>query len=130
MQDILIPISEAYRYIDNAKKDLTENGTVDNYGFYSDKKYMKRAGHTAYTGLLIALDSLMPKKKKGRKNVEDYRKFLGGQDKKMLKFFNSVYDQLHLSCGYDGALNYDIFKAGVQDTKAILEWCQQCLNSK
>ena len=129
MQNIVSPIAESYRYIDNAKKDLTENGYIDSDGFYSDKKYMKRAGHTAYTGLLIALDSLMPKKKKGRKSVEKYQQFLGSENRKMLNFFNSVYDKLHLSCSYDGTLDYEVFKSGIKHAKVIIEWCQQRLNS-
>ena len=50
------PIEEAKRYIENAKNILQEKGEIDNDGYFSDKKYMKMAGHIAYSGILVALD--------------------------------------------------------------------------
>ncbi|WP_461141388.1 DUF5618 family protein [Spirosoma pomorum] len=33
-------------------------------GYYQDSKYVKMAGHTAYVGVLVALDELLGKKGK------------------------------------------------------------------
>ena len=56
-------ISEAKRHIDNAK-DFLRNQARKEDGLYQDKKYVKIAGHTAYTGILVALDELLGEKKK------------------------------------------------------------------
>ena len=56
-------ISEARRYIENAKIILSEKAKKED-GRYQDKKYIKMAGHTAYTGVLVALDTLLSDKKK------------------------------------------------------------------
>ncbi len=117
------PTEEAYRYIENAKKLLKENGHVDNDGLYSDNKYIKMAGHTVYTGLLVVLDALMGEKTKNRRRrVEDYYHFLAQENKKMGKLFNEAYNILHLYCGYDGTLHMSIFKTGIQDAKMLIEW--------
>ncbi|MDX2195223.1 MAG: DUF5618 family protein [Cytophagales bacterium] len=93
-------IDEAYTYLDNAKCILSEKAERED-GFYIDKKYVKLAGHTAYNGVLEALDMILPRKK-GRKSVEWYQENLSKIDKKMLHYFNNVYQQLHLVMGYDG----------------------------
>jgi len=56
-------ILEAKRHIDNAKGFLSKNAKKED-GFYRDRKYIKIAGHTAYTGILLALDELLKEKKK------------------------------------------------------------------
>ena len=45
--------AEAMRYIDNAKEILREKAKKED-GLYQDKKYVKMAGHTAYSGVLLA----------------------------------------------------------------------------
>ena len=47
--------AEAMRYIDNAK-DILRHKAQKEDGYYQDKKYVKMAGHTAYLGVLLALD--------------------------------------------------------------------------
>ena len=56
-------ILEAKRHIDNAKSFLSNNAKKED-GLYRDRKYVKIAGHTAYTGILLALDELLKEKKK------------------------------------------------------------------
>ncbi|WP_310589629.1 DUF5618 family protein [Dyadobacter sp. CY351] len=89
-------VQEAKRYLDNAKEILREKAKKED-GFYQDKKYVKLAGHAAYTGVLVALDSLLGKKTKGRKSVEWYQNELSKVDKKALTTFNDAYDTLHLA---------------------------------
>jgi len=62
-------ILAAKRYLDNAKEILREKALKDD-GYYQDFKYVKMAGHTAYTGILLALDFYPGKKGKGRKDVD------------------------------------------------------------
>ncbi len=114
-------IKEANRYLANAKALLTEKANRTN-GVYQDKKYVKMAGHTAYCGVLFALDLLVPPaKKSARKSVEYYRTFLAKYDKKMLVEFNNLYDTLHLSLGYDGNTDAGIAKRGLQMAKEFIE---------
>ena len=56
-------ILEAKRYLDNAKEILSEKvGKAGNY--YSDSKYVKMAGDTAWRGVLIAFDAVFHVKMK------------------------------------------------------------------
>lgn len=48
-------IKEANQYLSNAKEILSEKAGRVN-GAYTDKKYVRMAGHTAYMGVLHALD--------------------------------------------------------------------------
>lgn len=57
-------IREANRYLTNAKEILSQKTGKEN-GAYSDKKYVLMVGHSAYMGVLHALDQLnLPNNKK------------------------------------------------------------------
>ncbi|MGJ7033377.1 DUF5618 family protein [Niabella hirudinis] len=117
------PIEEAKRYMANAKAILSEKaGKLEH--FYTDKKYVKLAGHAAYSAVLVALDSVFADGKKGRKNVEWYRDQLSLENKKMLSYFVSAYDTLHLAMGYDGNPNAKVAKAGLDDAERIIKWVE------
>ena len=118
-------ITEAKRYISNAKEILREKAIKED-GYYKDRKYVKMAGHTAYAGVLVALDSVLgDKKKKTRKSVEWYQKELSMLDKKVLSDFSAAYDILHLSMSYDGVLNAEISKTGLEVADKIINWAEQ-----
>jgi hypothetical protein len=119
----LTAIEDARRYIANAKDILSEKAQKED-GYYQDMKYVKMAGHTAYAGVLVALDELLGKKQKGRKSVEWYEKELRGMDKKVTNAFDSVYKTLHLSMSYDGNLNAKIASAGLEDANKIIDWVE------
>jgi len=116
-------IIEAHRYLDNAKEILRDKAQKEE-GLYLDKKYVKLAGHAAYTGVLVALDGLFGIKKKGRKSVDWYQEELSKVDKKVLQRFNSAYEVLHLSMGYDGASNAKVAIAGIEDAEQIINWVE------
>jgi hypothetical protein len=116
-------IEEANRYIDNAKTILSEKAQKEGK-YYQDKKYVKMAGHTAYVGVLVALDALLNIKKKGRKSVDWYKEELAKIDKKILSAFTSAYDTLHLAMGYDGNPNVAVSKSGLEDAETIINWVQ------
>lgn len=113
--------TEAMRYIDNAKDILREKAKKED-GYYQDNKYVKMAGHTAYSGILVALDGLLGAKKKGRKSVDWYKSELAKMDKKITSAFTNAYDILHLSLGYDGATNVKLAQLGFEEAENIINW--------
>ena len=116
-------IVEAHRYLNNAKDILKEKALKED-GMYKDRKYVKMAGHTAYSGVLVALDGLLGIKKKGRKSVLWYQEELSKLDKKVLNTFNIVYDTLHLSMAYDGNLSVVIANEGLSQAEKIINWVE------
>ena len=116
-------VQEAKRYLDNAKEILREKAKKED-GFYQDKKYVKLAGHAAYTGVLVALDSMLENKTRGRKDVDWYKERLAKMDKKVLNAFNGAYDTLHLAMGYDGNLLAEVSKAGLDTAESIINWVE------
>lgn len=120
-------LTEAQRYLDNAKALLSEKAQKEN-GIYQDKKYVKLAGHAAYSGVLVALDELLGSKKKGRKSVEWYKSELTKMDKRMTGLFDVAYDTLHLSLGYDGNPDVEIAQLGLKRAEQIIEWVEIKLN--
>lgn len=120
-------ITEARRHIDNAKGFLRNNANKED-GLYRDLKYVKIAGHTAYTGILLALDELLgEKRKKTKKSVEWYQKELSGLDKKVTSDFATAYQVLHLDMGYEGSPSADLAKFGVEKAEKIISWVENRL---
>lgn len=118
-----IQIQEAKRYLKNARALLSEKARKED-GYYQDAKYVKLAGHAAYSGVLVALDAYLGKKTKGRKDVDWYKERISGLDKKLLNTFISVYGTLHLSMSYDGNPNAKVARAGLEDADFIIGWVE------
>ncbi len=127
--------SEAMRYIENAKEILSTKAGKDG-DYYSDKKYVRMASHTAYLGVLIALDGLLEykgiEKPKNRSlsrdavSVKFYREHLGKINNKMLTLFNeTVYPNLHELGGYDGVLDVDTIQKGIKIAVEMIEWVRK-----
>jgi hypothetical protein len=116
-------IQEAKMYLDNARGILSEKANKKD-GYYQDTKYVKVAGHTAYAAVLVALDSYLGKKGKGRKDVDWYKQRLSALDKKLLTRFVCVYDILHLSMSYDGIPNASVAKIGLKEAELIIDWLE------
>ena len=116
-------VAEAHRYLDNAKEILREKAQKED-GFYQDEKYVKMAGNTAYSGILVALVELYGIKKKGRKILDWYQEELGKVNKKILNSFNSAFNMLHLLMGYDGELNVKVCKTGLEEAEKIISWVE------
>jgi len=116
--------SEAVRYMDNAKEYLKNAQKEDNY--YLDKKYVKTACGTAYSGVLVAMDGfftlkdLKPKAKE-RKSIEFYQRNITKIDKKMLNTLNSAYEILHLWGYYDGITDAVVVKRGFDLANALID---------
>jgi hypothetical protein len=121
-------ITEARRHLDDAKGFLRNNAN-DEDGLYKNKKYVKIAGHAAYTGILLALDELLGEKKTATAiNVEWYRKELSGLDKKIMSDFVTAYQILHLDMGYGGTRSAQIAQLGVEAAEKILKWVESRLS--
>lgn len=117
---------EAHRYLDNAKEILSSKANKQD-GYYLDKKYVKLAGHAAYSGVLVALDEVLKTTKKNRKSVEWYQSELAKMDKKLLNTFGNIYEILHLMMGYDGFGKASVVQDGLGDAEKILEWVENRL---
>ena len=118
------PIREAKRYLDNARTILKEKAMKEN-DRYSDRKYVKLAGHAAYTGVLVALDGFFGIKTKKRKDVNWYKEQLASIDKKVLGNFVDAYELLHLYMGYDGTQNAIVAQQGLKRADEIIQWVEQ-----
>lgn len=119
------PIEEARRYRDNAKELLKEKAEKED-GYYQDSKYVKMAGHTMWTGCLVALDyALGIKKKRGaRKDIDDYKSAAAKIDKKLLNYVVSGYNYMHLFMGYDGDKDVNTSLTGLKYMNLIIDWCE------
>ncbi|MBO9640448.1 MAG: DUF5618 family protein, partial [Siphonobacter aquaeclarae] len=80
--------------------------------------------HAAYSGVLLALDTVLGAKRKGRKSVEWYKEELGKIDKKMLSTFISAYEVLHLSMSYDGIPDVEIAQTGLKRADQLIDWAE------
>ncbi|HYV91095.1 MAG TPA: DUF5618 family protein [Chitinophagales bacterium] len=120
------PIEEAKRYLANAKEILRTKGGNGVPGYYADAKYVKMACNTAWSGVLVALDSKLPVKAlKNRKSVETYKEFLATRNRKTFNDFLSAYNYLHLLGGYDGDLNKKTAQTGLDLAQKIIDWCKK-----
>jgi Domain of unknown function (DUF5618) len=117
-------IIEARRYVDNAKTILKEKAIHDGE-HYRDKKYVRLAGHAAYTGVLVALDGLFEYKGKKRKSKEWYIDQLAQRNKKMVQLFEDAYYWLHLVMGYDGVRNVKMSKDGLKMAEQMIGWAEK-----
>jgi len=117
--------NEALRYMDNAKETLKQAGKEDDY--YNDEKYVKTACGTAFVGVLKALDcyfilkEVPPVKKGSRKDRQYYEKALTEIDKKLLKYYETMYRVLHLQGYYEGETNFTIIQDGLKVGYQIIE---------
>ena len=101
------PISEARRYVENARKTLRENGNLDvELHRYNDEKYVRAAGNYLWLGVLMALDAVFHVRsdRRTRVDINDYLEAVGKRDRKLLSYVNDGYDVMHLYMTYDGTL--------------------------
>ena len=119
------PIEEAGRYIENARQMLSEKAGKDG-SLYTDRKYVKLAGHAAWSGVIVALDATLKVRegmKKGqRPDIKDYQEAISKVDKKMTRYLMNSYDTLHKVLGYDGNLSYRIVQDGITEAQELIDW--------
>lgn len=123
----LPPFHDALRYLANARERLTKAGRQN--GMYSDKKYVRQAGNTAWSGVLIGVDEYLRsngiEKVKGRKSKDWYTAQLSKLNRKLNDVFINAYDGLHLHLGYDGAGYAKVVDSYIAAGKQVIELCRK-----
>jgi hypothetical protein len=129
MKEKIHPIREAEHYLENAQALLTEKAGKDG-NYYSDSKYVRMAGNTAWSGVIIALDGVLnvcTGLKWGRRpEFKDYQEAVEKKNRKMCRALLNAYELLHKSLGYDGVTNYKVVQASLEQAREILEWADGC----
>ena len=126
------PVEEARRYVRNAKEILNEKGNLNTeLQMYEDRKYVRMAGNTLWSGVLLILDAVfhVKKTKNSRPHFIDYEKAIAKRDLKLLDIVNVGYDALHLSMGYDGNPRKATCQDGIQLANDIIDRCAALLPS-
>lgn len=124
------PIDEAYRYLENAQKTLTENGEYDaELHRYNDRKYVRAAGHYLWRAVLLALDTVFQvrKDRRTRVDIDAYREVVRKRDRKLLALVNDSYQISHLYMGYDGVQDKSTCDSGFRIAKEIIARCSKLL---
>lgn len=117
-------IREARKHIGNAK-DFLNNNAKKQHGIYYDKKYVKIAGRTAYTGILLALNELLGEKNRKTPKSEDwYLAEIGKLDRNMPAKFATAHQVLHISMGYGGSQSERIASLGLKEAEKIISWVE------
>jgi len=128
MKELKHPIREAERYLQNARDILSEKAGKEG-GFYTDRKYVKMAGNTAWNGVLVALDAVLPVRanlKKGqRPDFQDYQEEIAKRNRKMPRELFNAYELLHKSLGYDGITDYKIVQLSLDKARILLDWADK-----
>jgi len=128
MAELKHPIREAERYLQNARQILSEKAEKDG-DYYNDRKYVKMAGNTAWNGVLLALDAVLPLRanmKKGQRlDFKDYQEAIAKKDNKMMHPLLNTYELLHKSLGYDGITNYKVVQSSLKQADILIAWADK-----
>ena len=125
------PIEEARRYVSNAAAVIMKASYDPEMKRYTDGKYVKMAGNTLWNGCLIALDALFGiNKRKGRPDIDKYKKAASERDKKLLAFIVDGYNTMHLAMGYDGIKQKKICDTGFELANEIIDRCALLYHSE
>lgn len=121
------PIQEAKRYLENAKELLSEKaGKQEKY--YTDKKYVRMAGNTAWNGVLIALNATLQVektlKKDSRSSIDTYKTLARKEGYELLNLIGEAYNHLHLYMGYDGVLAVNTVNTAMSIANDTVAWCE------
>ncbi|MBO4574900.1 MAG: DUF5618 family protein [Bacteroidales bacterium] len=121
------PISEARRYVENAKVTLKEKGELNvETKRYEDDKYVRAAGNYLWLGVLLALDAVFHVRSDRRKrvNINEYFEAVGKRDRKLLDYVNDGYNVIHIYMNYDGGHSKAISDEGFRLANAIIDRCE------
>ena len=131
IKEVLDPLAESRRYVDNARLTLKQNGQLNiESRRYDDAKYVKAAGNYLWLAVLMALDAVFHVKKNKaskRVDVDDYKKAVAQRDKKLSDWFNDAYNVLHLSMNYDGVQSKGTVDDGFRLANDIINRCATML---
>jgi len=105
-------MKESIRYLQNAREILKKAPREGH--LYTDTKPVREACATAYLAMLMAIDEYLLahglNQKELPKSVDGYRqmlrKYLVIHNGKLMKEFNSLYEELHIAGYYRGLLSH------------------------
>lgn len=124
------PITEARRYVENARETLKDKGELNvETRRYEDEKYVRAAGGYLWLGVLLALDAVFHVRSDRRKRVyiNEYLEVIAKRDKKLLNYVDEGYDVMHLYMHYDGAQSKEICDAGFRLANTIIDRCEMMM---
>jgi len=126
-------ISEAYRYLANAKETLSKSPIE--YGRYKDSKYVREAAGIAYLAALKALDvyfvSIGIEKKILPKSIDGYWDLIRKKvplNGKLTAAISTIYENLHVDAYYRGHTNTDLVKAGFDNARKVIEMINKLID--
>ena len=136
MRDFMIetvsdPVTEARRYVANAKNLLEEKGQLDyETQLFSDRKYVRMAGNTLWNGVLLILDEVFHIKSKDRPHpdIMDYKDAVAARDHKLLRLVIVAYETIHIYMGYDGNPQKETCQAGFRLANDIIDRCAKMIS--
>ena len=133
IKEVVDPLAEARRYVDNAKQTLAQNGQLNKEERrYEDEKYVKAAGNYLWLSVLMALDAVLHvkgNKKKSRVSAQDYMAAVAQRDKKLSNWVNDAYNVMHLFMNYDGVQSKGVVDEGFRLANDIINRCATLLPS-
>ena len=124
------PVEEARRYVNNAKTLLAENGELDvETQTYGDRKYVKMAGNTLWSGVLYILDAVfhVRKDRRTRVHIDDYMEAINKRDGKLARLVYTAYETMHLYMGYDGNPSKEVCASGFRLASDIIDRCARLI---
>ena len=130
IEPVADPVTEARRYVENAKELLKKHGQLDyETQLYRDRKYVRMAGNTLWNGVLLILEEVFHVKmnKNGRPDIIDYKQAINVRDKKLMSLVHAGYDLMHLAMGYDGNPDRDTCNSGFRIAEEIIDRCEVML---
>ena len=126
------PISEARRYVENAKQTLKKHGQLDTKSrLYMNDKYVRSAGNFLWYAMIIMMDAVFKVKSPHRPHPDiiDYKTAVAQRDRKLLGHVIAAYDTMHISMGYDGNPSKAICDEGFRLANDIIDRCAAMLRS-
>ena len=126
IESIVDPVTEAQRYVQNAKDILEEKAQLDTETkLYKDRKYVRMAGNTLWNGVLLILDATFQVKtaKRPHPKIKDYQEKIAKRDFKLLDLVTVGYETIHISMGYDGNPTKQVCSGGITLATDIITRC-------
>jgi hypothetical protein len=119
-------LSEAYRYLANAKETLRKSPIQ--YGIYTDSKYVREAAGIAYLAAFKALDTYFISKGIDKaelpQSIDEYREFVRKKiplNGKLNASMKIVYENLHIFAYYRGGTAALMVKEGFENARKVIE---------
>lgn len=126
-------ISEAYRYLANAKETIAKSSI--GYGIYNDSKYVREAAGIAYLAALKALDVYLLYKGMNLselpQSIEEYQTLMKKKiplNGKLNGALTIVYQNLHIFAYYRGGVDIIMVKSGFDNARKVVEMISKLMN--